>query len=295
VDSAEALLASFAADVRAVTGASDVDPGPTNSPPSESRNASLELPAALTVNPAPARSPRLPNASVPSGAIWPAVDGRLILHEATSAPLHARRGDGGAWVAGVGTGWRVHSASQACFATFDAARDAVLAWARAHALRLDLLSPGRCIVVADAGNEEWRLWQIVRVAPSLRGSLLDVACAGDPEALFRALASASRYLFDVMLNAKAGSLPVGFESIGLGEKGAQYVGLMPGPTATLERLAPANTPEVATTNLARELMGIIRRDFWDQSESMRAWVEHYRSHSLDEWGQRVLAALAAVN
>ncbi|HET9621839.1 MAG TPA: ADP-ribosylation factor-like protein, partial [Kofleriaceae bacterium] len=111
--------------------------------------------------------PRLPDARVPSGAIWPPVEGRLVLHEATAVELAVHRVGNGDWIAGIGSGWRVHSAATAAFRYFDDGRQALLAWARLHATLGDLLSPARCIVLADAGAETWRLWQIVKLAPSL--------------------------------------------------------------------------------------------------------------------------------
>src|SRR5262249_37756837 len=138
----------------------------------------------------PAR-PRLPDARVPSGAIWPPVEGRMVLHEATAGELALHRASSGDWLAGIGSGWRLHSAASAAFAEFDDGRPTLLAWARLHAAHVELLSPSRCIVLAAVGDNTWRLWQIVKLAPPLRAWLIEAASLGADELLDRLAAAAA--------------------------------------------------------------------------------------------------------
>lgn len=285
VDSAEELLATFEAIGAMGDLPSDVDSGaPVRVPTMPPRR--------LSTRPPRERAPRLPDVRVPSGAIWPAVDGRLILHEARSGELRVRRGDKRAWVAGTGTGWRVHSAARASYADFDEGRMAVFAWARAHASRLGLLSPGRCIVVADAGDSEWRLWQIVRVTPSLRRWLLDLASDAKPKSILDALSLASRSLYEVATNPKASGLPVHFDSVGFGEGGAQIVSLMPEPHGELERIGPGLDTEQGVHATTRQLDELLRYDFWDRltelQEAIRAGWARAGRH---EWQERVARAV----
>jgi hypothetical protein len=76
---------------------------------------------------------RQPDARVAVGSIWPPIEGRIVLHEATATDLSLQRVGIGDWLAGIGTAWRVHSAASAVFAEFDAGHHALLAWARLHA------------------------------------------------------------------------------------------------------------------------------------------------------------------
>jgi hypothetical protein len=195
--------------------------------------------------------PRLPDARVPSGAIWPPVEGRMILHEATADVLMIHRVGDGDWIAGMGSGWRVHSAAAAEFPQFDDGRQALLAWARIHAARTELLSASRCVVLAEASHDVWRLWQIVKLTPSLRSWLVDAATLDAPE-LFSRLATAAAVLGDAHARCAETQLTPTLDAIGRGPRGAQFVALMPGPLAT----PAARTTDVAgaiTRDLARLL------------------------------------------
>src|SRR5262249_60080287 len=80
-----------------------------------------------------AGAPRPPDAAVPSGAIWPPVEGRAILSELAQIALVPRRLTSGYWAAGLGSGWRVVSGRDATFASLDEGRAALIQWARLHA------------------------------------------------------------------------------------------------------------------------------------------------------------------
>src|SRR6185503_1014645 len=109
-----------------------------------------------------------PDAAVPSGAIWPPVEGRAFLCELAQIALAPRRLPSGDWVAGLGSGWRVVSGRDAMFGSLDQGRTALIQWARLHAGATGTLSSRRCIVLADDGDRAWRMWQIVRAESSLR-------------------------------------------------------------------------------------------------------------------------------
>lgn len=239
------------------------------------------------------RAPLLPDVRVPSGAIWPAVEGRLILHEAVSGDLRARRGDRDAWVAGMGTGWRIHSAVDAEYSGLDAGRQAVVAWARAHTPRIDFLSPGRCIVLADAGEGAWRLWQIVRAAPSLRRWLLDLAYASDPATLLDALGLAASTLYEAAIHPQGTGLSITFDSVGRGDQGPQLVGLMPGTVTDLEA-EPIPDPELARRSVQSQLEALLSSELWDRLQDLREALRARRSRRApDEWRGRVKEAIEA--
>lgn len=282
VDSADELLASFERL------------GSMNELPKEDPAVEAARRSRSQSTPPRARAPRLPDVRVPSGAIWPAVDGRLILHEAVAADLRARRSDRDAWVAGTGTGWRIHSAADAWYPNFDTGREALVLWARAHVSRLGLLSPGRCIVVAEAGDGGWRLWQIVRVASSLRGWLLDLAYGCETSRLLDALSLAARTLFEASLHPKSAGLPITFDSIGLGDHGAQIVCLMPGPSAGFDMSAVPDA-EAAMRNLRCQLETVLNSDLWDRLPELRAAVqEGWSKGAGDEWRLQVSEAVETV-
>src|SRR5262249_21035235 len=91
--------------------------------------------------------PKPPDASVPSGAIWPPVEGRAILMEVSAIELLARRHANGDWSAGLGSGWRLVSKRDAQFESLDSGRSALVQWARLHAACMEVVSPRRCIVL----------------------------------------------------------------------------------------------------------------------------------------------------
>lgn len=229
VDDAEALLRALEVEAPAPLRPSDSVPPPA-----------MHAPAV----------PRPPDASVASGAIWPAVGGRLTLHEATSTlPRVSRAGDGD-WVAGLGTDFRLHSARGAAYVDLDAGRRAILAWAREHAARAGVLSAQRCIVLADTGDGLVRLWQIVRTEPSLSDGLRDAAADLDEDALLAATSEAARLLGEVAAQEGASGLPLSFDTVGRADDGARFVGLFPSTTCP-----PTDPSRLVAEALARALTG----------------------------------------
>ena len=55
-------------------------------------------------------APALPDPSVPTGMIWPPMEGRILLEEVTNCDLELTRTASGAWLATVGERWRLHLA-----------------------------------------------------------------------------------------------------------------------------------------------------------------------------------------
>lgn len=109
----------------------------------------------------------LPNPGVPSGFIWPPVEGRIIVQQALIGPLTTpdppAEGD---YYASSPTGWLIHSRSRDVFSDQNAGRSALVDWARLHARNADFLSRRRCVVLSPCEGG-WRLWQIVATVRSL--------------------------------------------------------------------------------------------------------------------------------
>jgi signal recognition particle receptor subunit beta len=251
---------------------------PVDSPP-----ASDDIASAVMSLVAPPR-PRLPDARVPSGAIWPPVEGRVVLHEATSAGLSVRRVGDGDWIAGLGSSWRVHSGAWAAFREFDDGRQALLSWARVHSALSGLLSPSRCVVLADAGADTWRLWQIVKLVPSLRAWLVDGAALPASELLGR-LAAAAASLSEAYARCSDTRLLPTLDTIGRGVRGPQFVALMPAVS-----VAPPPQTANLSGQIARELSRLLGHDLAPRRADLARWIAHGQP-ARTPWDDVVTAAV----
>lgn len=189
---------------------------------------------------APTAALLAPDASVPSGAIWPPVEGRAILCEVAQHPLVPRRLSSGDWAAGLGSGWRVVSSKDAVYPGLDQGRTALLQWARLHVQSLPLISPRRCVALADAGDGTWRLWQIVHAEDSLRELAGQALREPTAELVVMRLCHAAQLLLeaDRKLAGSPCALSCNLDSVGVVEGAAVYIGLMPG-LAHLVEVDPA--------------------------------------------------------
>jgi signal recognition particle receptor subunit beta len=156
--------------------------------------------------------PRPPDASIPPGLVWPPVQGRVVVHEAARDAIHLHKDESGAWHGVTSSGrWAMYSAAGASFRDVEEGREALIAWARWHSAASARLSAERAIVLAPAGPEEWRLWQIVHASPTLHDLCRDLAQMRGPaagEKLFE--------LFDLYAQAFEALVSTGFfETIAL--------------------------------------------------------------------------------
>lgn len=257
-------------------------------------DSAQDLLAALD-NPRPARGrrpgarrsspPRLPDTRVQSGAIWPPVDGRMILHEALATAATLEQDPDGGWLASSGSGWQLHSPAAAEFVDFDDGKDALLALARAHAAHAPLLSPSRCVVLAEASAHSWRLWQIIRCAPSLRDWLV-----ADPDlpapALLDRLAAAASALGGVTARSTASPLAPTLDTVG---PGAQFVARLPDPAGT----PPLPIADIAG-HVTSELAGLLANELARRrAELVEALTEPPAPGSIGPaWRAAIAAALA---
>jgi signal recognition particle receptor subunit beta len=174
-------------------------------------------------------SPRPPDASVPSGAIWPPVEGRAILLEVSQLELAPRRHANGDWSAGLGSGWRLVSKREALFESLDGGRNALVQWARLHASCTGVVSPHRCIVLAATGDGTWRLWQIVRAEESLRDQFQRATSELPPQEVADRLCETAQLLVEVneKLSRAPCELTCSLDTIGACDASGMYIGLMP--------------------------------------------------------------------
>lgn len=170
-----------------------------------------------------------PDATIPGGFIWPPVEGRALLDEASRQRLAPVRTAAGDWAA-CGELYRLHSARASRFEDVDAGRAALIRWARVHAAHLASLSPRRVLVLAEAGQGRHRLWQLVRIERTLRERLALVAMDGDPLQVAFELAGASAQLLRARAVLHTQRLPLACTLDTVGHDWARapvFVGIVP--------------------------------------------------------------------
>jgi signal recognition particle receptor subunit beta len=228
--------------------------------------------------------PRPPDPSAPSGSIWPPVEGRVILQEAASTRMPTHRLRSGGWATGLGQGWRMFSGADTEYSDMEAGRETLVRVARLHVACRSLLSVSRCIVLATTGHGTWRLWQIVRSERPLRERLNDIERCSTDEAASR-IVEAATLLCEIGARMQSApcSLPCTLDTVGWGERGPVYVGLMPtepyaGPSADF------------TFGIGAQLGSIVRNTLHDRrgdvlSAVARGLLHNHTPHStrlLDE-------------
>jgi signal recognition particle receptor subunit beta len=211
---------------------------------------------------------RIPSQDAPSGFVWPPVEGRIVLREATLAGHEAREDPNGDLEVDV-PGWRVHSAAAAVFADLDEARDRLIAWARLHASAHALLSKRRCVVLTETGDGHWRLWQLVRDEPSLRALFVDGFVEAGPQDVARRIASAGYLLSEAQAACAKAMLPLrcSLDTIGVSDIGRpMFVDLMPHPARQFPR-------PTAAEDVARDLASLLRGRPADEVAQVRHAVQ----------------------
>lgn len=196
--------------------------------------------------------PAAPDATVASGLVWPPVDGRVILHETSGSRPHLQRDADGSWVGAIDNRWWLHSAADAVFDNVDTGRAELVTWARQHADSGELLSRQRCIVLAADGNGRFRLWQIVRIEPSLR-TQMEEALLGDGVMIAGALLAVARSFVRMAerLSGEACELQLALGNVSASSAGPIFLGFVPPPS--LSRPARTWSSAQAAEQLLSEL------------------------------------------
>ena len=219
------------------------------------------------------------------GLVWPPVEGRILLAEATRTGVDLRAATGGDRVLGLGAAWRLHSSADAIFESIDDGRDALVGWARLHTKARDLVSPRRCIVLFETADDRWRLWQIVHREPNLR-EMEERGPLGVVAALRHVLAGRAA------CRTIGVELPGTLDTLGARDDGrVQFVGpipLIPRPSAdaTLDELTLDLANHLATTtepaarllHAVAELLAEVRT--MDEEREVIALLERRLRHAL---------------
>jgi signal recognition particle receptor subunit beta len=223
------------------------------SPPAAATPAPKQPLSESASEPAPHR-PTLPTADLAIGRVWPPVAGRLILHEADGASAVLQERPSGDWAAQNGR-WFFSSAASTSFLQEEAARTALLEWARWHTAVAPHLSPHRCLAMVEPKPGAWRVWQVLRAEPSLAWSLERALRTDGVAAFVTALVDAARLLAEWGPGIAAAHLPVTLDSVGLAEHRLVYVGAVP----SLEYLRRSETQELPALKPGRLLATLPKR------------------------------------
>lgn len=89
----------------------------------------------------------------------------------------------GDWTLACQGDWRFHCYRSAVYANLNQARQALLQWAYLHLAATTILSPRRCLAVAESGDNQWHLWQVIKTEKSLSEALKDSIQHGDLQVL----------------------------------------------------------------------------------------------------------------
>ncbi len=186
------------------------------------------------------RPPAPPDDAVPSGLVWPPIDGRLHLADAVAQPPTLALSQG-AWRASTDRGWRFVSPVFAVFSDADDARGSLVHLARLHVSHASVLSSPRCVVVARDGEGRWRLWQIIRERVSLRQRLAALLDETDATRIATAFVDAAHRLLELDERLRAiGDSPMQatLDTAGVFAGSTQFVALVPegAPAARGSRL-----------------------------------------------------------
>lgn len=178
--------------------------------------------------PVTADGPQLPGANIPTGCVWPPIEGRLVLHEAAAEGVALGRSPSGDW-RGVAGSWLIHSAAAGEYASGEDGRAALMEWARWHAALGRHLSPRRCVALGDGSGGTHRLWQVVRREVTLGQRLTRAIRAREPDAAARAMLQAAEALREIYATVAPTGLKISLETVGLLDAGPAYVAWAPTP------------------------------------------------------------------
>jgi signal recognition particle receptor subunit beta len=217
--------------------------------------------------------PLPPDPTLPGGLIWPPIEGRMVLHEVSNYEVSASRNPNGDWSANQIGLWRIHSYLEAEYEDINQGRQHLIQWAHLHVAALPMLSPRRCLALADTGEGKWRLWQVIRVEKSLREYLYEVLAENDLGRIAEGILETAHMLLTGAEKLKESPcpLPCSIDSLACIDSMVYYNGLMPDYSSEAD-LEPSEDLEV-TTFLKDQMGAILSHHFRDQKESIPALID----------------------
>lgn len=204
------------------------------------------------------QAPRVPDPNVGAGTVWPAVAGRIILHEIAGQRVSARQLSDAAWLAEIPDSWRMVSLDQHRFEAETLARDELLRMARLHAAYKPVLSEHRCITFAQTGFGDWRVWQVVRRDKTLSDVLSLVLELPSPESIAMELLRAGRTLWGAVETFREAAFPcpVTLGTLAVSQGRPVYAGFLLAPPSLESEDWRDSEGDVADV-LRTELQGVI--------------------------------------
>lgn len=229
VDSGEGLLAAIERDERHDATIAEVplvrgDAGDVSRAPHE---------GAASVRPTPRKAsengvPWIPSEDLPSGLVWPPIQGRIVLHELEAAPPRLRPSLGGDWGGETGRGLVLLSRRHEQFEHLEQGRQALLHVARTHAGLKSILSGGRSAALAEAAPDRWRIWTFLRREASLRDALVALSHQ-PPRAVAEGVLAIAAQIEEAALRFRtpAGTLALSLDTINAPGQPAQFIDFLP--------------------------------------------------------------------
>lgn len=240
-------------------------------------------------------TPRPPDPTLPGGLIWPPIEGRMVLHEVNNYEIASSRNPNGDWSANQIGLWRIHSYSEAEYDDLNQGRQHLIQWAHLHVAGLSMLSPRRCLALADTGEGRWRLWQVIRVEKSLREYLYEVLAERDIAGIAKGIWETADMLLTGAEKLKEFPcpLPCSLDSLACVDSMVYYNGLMP-DYSTATELTMAEELEVAMF-LKDQIGSMLSHHFRNQPESVPLLIDDLRQRSKDSIrSQQVMEALTSI-
>ena len=186
---------------------------------------------------------------IPSGMLWPAVAGRILLHEYCSTSIATLDHRGAAW-RGLNSQWIVHTDGEVYFEQEASARRDLIEWARFHVSIGKGLSASRCLA-AHERDRGWRLWQVVRREANLLELVMQSLTSG-PDRAGAGLYTAAHRLLSAARAFEKNGLPCKIDTIGNCETPC-YVGLVRRPDGP--RKSARKSPQLSDEALIRQELG----------------------------------------
>jgi len=240
-------------------------------------------------------APRPPDPNLPGGLIWPPVEGRMILHEASRVEITPSRNSDGDWSAGHIDSWRVHSYSEAEFDDLEKGRHRLIEWAHLHIAALSLLSPRRCLALAETGDGSWRLWQVIHTEKSLREYLCEALAEDDTARIAAGIWGTAHILLTgaEQLKESPCPLPCSLDSISWADSMVYFNGLMP-PHDVVANVTSGESPDADL--ILRDQIGSVLSDrLKSEAVSVPDLIDRLRQRTDDSTrSQQMLAALIRI-
>ena len=127
--------------------------------------------------------PVFPDEETPIRWICPPYLGSKILNQVVKHALRPRLRPDGTWIINAKNQWRCFSKSHWLYTNTKLAQAALRVNMRIHLQCCPILSKQRCVIVAPDSDNNWRLWQIAQLEPTLAKNLKDALAANHPDEL----------------------------------------------------------------------------------------------------------------